>query len=1055
MKETNTPSTIDNKYFLSHKDWKDKRMQAFRKNVVAKSVPKEKPIERPQEKVLVDQVALETEKLTDSGSFITCEDWKLTQSEISENVVEKKAKKKNKVENPVFTIRVSKRAILLNIAIVLLCFTGALFALYEYYNAVNASFEKLDEEPIGTIVYKYKVAQRKMIERVAWDRVKQNTPIYNGDLVRTAELSEATITFLDGSSIELFGQTLTQVYYDENGVLINFSGGDISVNASDSQDGIRLVAGETEVSLAKGSILNASAKTEQENGTTAFVESPVVLQLSSGDAQLLVDNNGIREELAVETGSSLLLDPATNSIDIPDLTLISPSTQQTYLKSELETFELPFEWTANEIESVPNSTLEISSYRDFSEIAQTHIFEATTNAAISLDKGSWYWRLSTADSELPLSGKVSILETNQLTQIAPANGEDYFYHTKTPSIRFVWSDDENIVDWNFEIADNAAMDNPIIRQNVTQPSSIINTLTDGTWYWRVTPNYSSRNVLSDVVKNYEASIQSFRVVQRAELLPATLISPTMNGFVNTQDESSPQFVWTFDREAVSYTISVSNSEDFTNPLFTHQTSDTFFALDNYTNELSEGIWYWTVAKTDSEGNISSNATTGIFNALDGEPVYETISPENASVFTEESISGAEFRWQNNLPFKTVLQVSEDSAFNTVLLEQELDTRNLEGIVSDFSIPLGSWYWRMVSINEETNTEYATDAKQFFVDFTLDTVVLASPRASTVLRTHSDSRQTFSWQEVEHSNYYNFEIYALPNRETPIFARNNLTTNTIRVDISDYRDGQYEWQVKAVSSTSPSGKVQETDISASTFAINKIKPVVLSGLSRPEQFNGVSSLLNPQSLSWSSSEDIVRSEFVLSKTNRGLRLSDIQNDIFARESDVVMRITNPSRSIQLEPLNEGTYYWTVIATTADGIDISAVEPRVITILPLDLLPSVTNMVPVQSIVFNNSDLRKGYIDFSWDKVANADEYHFVLYNQNNDIVWETMLGNEGSVNFTQISLLDRGTFTWSVEARRQLPNNTVQNGLIAKNTFTIDIGTQVVPLDKTTEGQYGF
>ncbi len=963
--------------------------------------------------------------------------------------------KKNRKDSPIFTIKKTKTSILLNFAIVIICITGAYFALQEYYNAINASFEKLDEEPIGTIVYKYNIAQRKMTDRVVWDRLKQDSFVYNGDLIRTAELSEATITFLDGSSIDLFDQTLTQVFYDDSGALVDFSGGEISVNATQSDTGIRLIAGETEVQLAKGATLNASAQTTQEDGITSFVNSPVVLQLNEGDAQILVDNDGVKEEVVVEPGSALLLDPVTSSVEMPPFSLQSPQSQLTYIKYENETIEVPFEWTVSDIENPPSVIIEISPYRDFSENLQSYSYEGVTNVSIPFEKGNWYWRLHASGSTVNTSGKVAVLDSVPLSQISPRESSEFFYRKKNPSVRFAWTDDDNVSEWLFEIADNESMMTPIVSQYVKQPSSIITSLTGGKWFWRVTPKYPPRSILSEDVLSYTPSVKSFMVTQQEKLQATTLLSPPLHGFVNIKNEDSPQFVWKYDTEAAFYTVSISKNANMSNPVITEKTNDAFFALKSHSNDIDEGLWYWAVTKNDSEGTVSPLSHIGSFYAIDGEPVYDIEEPESAAIFTEESIKTAHFSIHNNLQFNTLLQVSSDPTFSTIQFEQEVDIVNERGAVTGITIPRGSWYWRTVSIDEKTGIKYITDAKQFFVDFTLSDVILSFPSENTTIKTHPDHRQTFEWEEVENADYYTFTVFAHSDPDVPVFERKEVIGTQQRVNISNYADAQYGWSVKAISTNTPSSIVQESETSVRSFSVQEIKPVVLTGLSRSIQFNGVSALINPQSIGWSSSEPIVSSEFILSKTNRGLRQSDIQNGVSPRESDIVMRIKNPTRSIKLDPLNEGSYYWTVIARTTGGVDISAAQPRQITVLPLDLLPSVTNMVPLQNIVLSNSDLRKGYIDFSWDKVANADEYHFVLYDQNNEIVWETMLGNASNVHFDQISLLDRGTFTWTVEARRQLPNKTVQKGIVATSTFTIDIGQQIIPQDKTTEGQYGF
>src|SRR5574344_1026593 len=76
-------------------------------------------------------------------------------------------------------------------------------SLYLFFYDLNSSSIRTDKTKIATVNYKYKVAQRKFNDRVLWERVQQNSPLYDGDTVRTADLALATIYFSDGAVIEL------------------------------------------------------------------------------------------------------------------------------------------------------------------------------------------------------------------------------------------------------------------------------------------------------------------------------------------------------------------------------------------------------------------------------------------------------------------------------------------------------------------------------------------------------------------------------------------------------------------------------------------------------------------------------------------------------------------------------------------------------------------------------------------------------------------------------------------------------------------------------------
>ena len=100
-------------------------------------------------------------------------------------------------------------------ASILVCVFGAAANSFLFYKNFFRALTKLNEEPIATITFKYKTARRKFLDRVVWDRLRQNSPVYNGDTIHTSSLSEATIWFSDGNIMDLSENTMAQVFLSE------------------------------------------------------------------------------------------------------------------------------------------------------------------------------------------------------------------------------------------------------------------------------------------------------------------------------------------------------------------------------------------------------------------------------------------------------------------------------------------------------------------------------------------------------------------------------------------------------------------------------------------------------------------------------------------------------------------------------------------------------------------------------------------------------------------------------------------------------------------------
>ncbi|MFI3257913.1 MAG: hypothetical protein R3Y36_06415, partial [Spirochaetales bacterium] len=418
-----------------------------------------------------------------------------------------------------------------DIAVTLLCLAGFYLSLHFFYQAINQSLGKINETPIGTITFHYGTAQRKLSDRVLWDRVRQESPIYNGDIIRTAELSEATITFIDGNMMNLYDQTLAQVFLDiDGGASVDFSGGGISLDASSGTKGITLTSGNATVQLEGGSVLNAVASVS--DGTSASAV-PFSLQVVAGSASVTATEGNVSAgSISLTEGNALILDENSQSFLPPSLTVLSPTVNAKYLKHSGSSLPIQFSWATANITQGDFITLETSRTADFSQIAEQISFTNVNNVTLDMSEGTWYWRIYNEADNYGTNGKLQILDAPPATAVVPANNAEYTYRTKNPSIRFVWTADEYVSSYLFEVANNPQMSNPVISQRSTQSSSIISSLAQGTWYWQVTSIYDAGAMIQNPNETNVSAVNSFSVVQQGDLLPSQLVLPAESGFLN-------------------------------------------------------------------------------------------------------------------------------------------------------------------------------------------------------------------------------------------------------------------------------------------------------------------------------------------------------------------------------------------------------------------------------------------------------------------------------------------------------------------------------------------
>ena len=148
-----------------------------------------------------------------------------------------------------------------DISVVALCLLIIFICSFLFVRNLNRTFSRNDKTPVATVQYKYKSVQRKFIDRAVWDRPQQNSPVYNGDTIRTSPEAEATLYFIDRNVVELGSNTMIQVFVNNEESRIDLTDGLVSVETSDSSN--MLISSEnTTAKVSKGSSFRADKSGE-------------------------------------------------------------------------------------------------------------------------------------------------------------------------------------------------------------------------------------------------------------------------------------------------------------------------------------------------------------------------------------------------------------------------------------------------------------------------------------------------------------------------------------------------------------------------------------------------------------------------------------------------------------------------------------------------------------------------------------------------------------------------------------------------------------------------
>ncbi|MBQ9494404.1 MAG: hypothetical protein IJR50_02050 [Treponema sp.] len=903
---------------------------------------------------------------------------------------------------------------------VILCMLGVAASSLLFYRSFFRALEKLNETPIATITFKYKTAQRKFLDRMVWDRLRQNSPVYNGDTLHTADLSEATVWFEDGTILELSSNTMAQVFRHGDGSLATaLAEGALTVDSTGTENAVTLTSNGISVAVEHGAQLHAQTENADTGGTPS-----VQLNVLSGSATL----NGAQ---SLAEGTALSVDNAGNTQ--PSLIVTEPHPQAKIIYHTQGVYPVRFAWNNDNETAI---TLTVATDKDFSNVVRTVNANGMSEMNVQLDKGTYYWKLQdmtqNADEtsrRTTHTGKVQLMQSLAPELIAPVNSYRYQYRTREPAVRFIWLESEAASAYELTVADNPDMHNPLITQRTSSTSSIISTLDEGTYWWRVTPYYTVNRIgLAN-----ESATGIFTIEKRGELVIPTLNVPAPNALVDKTAGRGITFSWRMESEAVRYHLVVADNPELRTPSISVEVADNFYTLQNR-NAIANGEYYWAVTQIDGEGNESPRSSVRSFFAVNGSVEQRTVFPPDNYTVWEPLLQDMRFTWKTNLPFAQHMQIARDEAFANIVYDVEDSNMSRSGI----QLAPGTYWWRIYA--QSGTIDRATDGKKLVVVPSLASPVLSEPTQTIRAVVRPQTPYSFHWKAVDGADYYRVRIY--DERSNEIADENFVTDTFLEYDFETFPEATYRWNVQAFSYETATTSRRTGTIASTPFELRKIRPVDLLAPANNEVIDGITAMENPPSLQWSAVESVASSEITLIKIER------MQRTVKAVQK-------NPQRTYNLEALGAGTYEWTVRAETYDGLDISAQTPRRFTVTPIPPFDA-PRAARTNSTYFDATVLRKEpYVTFSWNAVQRASDY--VLHVQDSKgrtVLTQTVHGT--SFTLEDLTKLSKDTFTWSVKAvtLNQRGTEILRDGEQARATFTIDFTLSSGMRRRDTGNYYG-
>jgi hypothetical protein len=348
-----------------------------------------------------------------------------------------------------------------HIVAIVLCLAGAAAALYIFWKDLNLILERLYEEPLGIVIHKRHIAQRRFTDRTLWDRLRRQSPLYSGDYIRTAELSGALLSLSGEELVNLEEHTIIQILRTAEGSMVELSEGNLQVDTGSG--GLIIKAGDKFLRAGQGSVLSAAAKDGQ---------------------------GGITAENAVPG-------PA---VDASPPNLISP------VPEELFSFGtsrpgIRFVWTANAgagsylVEISPAPGMADSFYR---VQVQDSGGSLASIVCSGFEAGTWYWRVTpeyprnytgTAQPSQIRSFRIERTESLGVpVQQFPVEKKSLYLEDAKQEVYFSWKQEADAASYTFLLSRRENLTDPLIKQRVSDNYFACNFkggLSAGEYYWGV------------------------------------------------------------------------------------------------------------------------------------------------------------------------------------------------------------------------------------------------------------------------------------------------------------------------------------------------------------------------------------------------------------------------------------------------------------------------------------------------------------------------------------------------------------------------------------------
>ena len=929
-----------------------------------------------------------------------------------------------------------------DILLVVICLTVCAVSLWFFWKDLNSSSTRTDIDSIATIHFKRKVSQRKFDDRVVWERLQQNSALYDKDTIRTSDGAEAVILFSDGTKVDLTENTMIQISLEKDGsVNLSVGGGNVEVDTTAStSETVKLSMNDgSSVSLEKGSRIAAASSA----GTASASGAATSFTVKDGNA---VVSNAAGKTEKLSNGQAVSVEK-NGELNRQNITVTSISKNLRVYKTEKEVQPVKLSWQAVSDSSKPvdaNVKVEVSTDKDFNNIVEQYTAKGSSSLDLvpKEDSEKLFWRVYKEDeAEKSVEGVITIVELSQMELTSPLDNSVFSYRKNLPNLRFNWKTDDYAESYKMEIARSQDFTAPIINESLKTNSFTTASLEKGKYYWRVTPYYTVNSI------GYaEASpVYSFEIEEREALTEPLLSLPADAAkIVLGESEQNVIFAWKSDVKAADYSIQLSDNSDFTNVRRTIKASSTTVGEHFNIKTLPKGTYYWRVMRNSEEdreaGNEYAYSVVRSFSVDLYVPGVNKLSwPPDGYSIEQEQLARLNFNWKLASEYKasgleSVLQIARTEAFDNVLVKQTLSKTEYSGA----SLGSGNYYWRVGIVKDGEETAFSEPYKLKILD-PMQAPKITQPAEAAKLVVPYSQAVAFEWQKVSGADYYKLVVYD-ENGNAVKSERVSESKAKLELPVAATSPAAAATPLYTKYRTVVQAFAKETDISASRFSeessvsfeLRRPLPVTLVSPVNNQSLDGLTALRNPVQLVWKAGDTTRRTQLTLQKQNADGSWRTIRT------------MENPKNQVNLNRLTEGRYRWNVSASGEKGMVLDS-SSETFVIKPVPLLEAATLVEPSKNFKMDAAYLKSHRnITFKWKRVAGATDYDFAIYqllaNGTYKRVYAQSRVKQTELRIKDLSIFDVGNFEWRVTAYSHAKDGYEEQKSNASSArFKIDFG----------------